>query len=112
MAIETIYLDLKLDNSGVNSRYFTTKTIDEYVLSRQLLTSNQSGVSVNFQGVSTAQSIYVECQFSSTVSLNSTTLRLESNGFFVLHLTSMSSVTLTNRQTTATNLFTVAIMGT
>lgn len=112
MSVETLYLDLKIDGTAINSRYFTTKSIDEYALTKQVLTSNQSGVSINFQGVSTGQSLYFECQYSATVSMNNLTVNLESNGIFFIHLTSMSSVTATNRQSASTNQITVAIMGT
>ena len=112
MAIQSLFLTVQLNGRTLNQIPQSTKAIDEYVWHDLTVTSNQSNLSINFGGVATGQSLYCEVTNSMTVSLNNTTIDLATNGFFLIHLTSMSTATITNNAVTTVAQVRFGIFGT
>lgn len=113
-AVETLLFELRLNGRifSPNARQFVSKSIDEHIIHELTLTSNQSALSVNFGGVATGQSIFVYADQGITASFNSITAVIQTNGLYFQHLTSLTSLTITNDQTNTVAQVTVGVFGT
>ena len=108
------YISLVLTLGGRHIiKQFTSLSIDEATIQDIQLTSNQSGLAVNFGGVATAYTLYLDADQAMEFNINSgTTYILSANGFILLHRTSGAALTLTNTATTSVATCRVAILGT
>ena len=114
MPVESVIFSLLEDGKAVfpGLPQLFSKAASEITVVNTVLTSNQSGLAINFGGVSSGQSVFIHAEQGITASMNSITAVLQTNGIYFHHLTSLTTLTVTNDQTTALARVRVALFST
>ena len=113
MAVLNATLRLNYDGRQLPTLQQSLAVSNDQGASFYRLTSNQSNVLLPFGSVTNANAVYLACDASMTFALNSgTTYTLSTNGaVFLLKASGVTTVTVTNNQSTGTLFVTYGIYG-
>lgn len=111
----TAALVLRYGSKNLPNQFQTISIDEDAYFESYTLTSNQSGLAINYGPVTTGQALffYAGVDASGSLAVNSgTTYGFDSNAFMLWFKMSNSALTLTNLQTTGLMTVTIGIFGT